>query len=69
MIGFKTVKQIAETNLWSIRVCVQSAKSSASHNDLFGCLHLQSDNNDDDDDHDKTLWIKIAQGLFPHSAL
>ena len=56
------VKQIAETNLWSIRVCVQSAKSSASHNDLFGCL--QSDNNDDDDDHHERSWR-----LVPHSAL
>ena len=42
MIGCKLVEQIAKTDLGPIySLCVQSAMSSASHNDLFGCLHCR----------------------------
>ena len=42
MIGFELVEQIAKTDPGPIySLCVQSAMSSASHNDLFGCLHCR----------------------------
>ena len=42
MIEFELVEQIAKTDLGPIySLCVQSAMSSASHNDLFGCLHCR----------------------------
>ena len=42
-------------------LCVQSATSSASHNDLFGCL--QSDNHDDETN-DGTILIALFHILL-----